>query len=457
MLRRVLIANRGEIAVRVIRACRELGIETVAVYSEADRDSLHVRLADKAVCIGPAQAARSYLNAGSLIGAAMYVKADGIHPGYGFLAENAAFSDACVEAGIKFVGPTGESIRRMADKAAARTAAADAGVPTVPGSDGKAIDAGALAEVAERIGYPVLIKAAAGGGGRGMMLAGTPAELSRNALSAQAEAQAAFGDSSIYLEKYIGNARHVEVQVLGDGRGSVVHVGERDCSMQRRHQKLVEEGPCPVLEPGLRTELHEAAAALAASVDYEGAGTVEFLLDLDGNAVYFIEMNTRIQVEHPVTEMLTGVDLVREQLLIAGGEGLGLAQTDVTLRGHAIECRVNAEDGARNFMPSPGTLAAYAAPGGPGVRVDSHCYAGYTVPPYYDSMIAKVIVWAPDRAEAIEKMRAALAGYVIDGIPSTIPFHLSLIDMDAFRTSAFNTRWLEENIERVMPQESMAA
>ena len=457
MLRRVLIANRGEIAVRVIRACRELDVETVAVYSEADRDSLHVRLADKAVCIGPAQATRSYLNAGSLIGAAMYAKADGIHPGYGFLAENAAFSDECAEAGVKFVGPTGHAIRRMADKATARTVAAEAGVPTVPGSDGKAVDAGELAAVAGEIGYPVLIKAAAGGGGRGMMLAETPAQLSRNALSAQAEAQAAFGDSAIYLEKYIGNARHVEVQVLGDGRGGVMHVGERDCSMQRRHQKLVEEGPCPVIAPALRQDLHEAAVALAASVDYEGAGTVEFLVDLDASAFHFIEMNTRIQVEHPVTEMLTGVDLVREQLLIAGGEGPSLRQQDVKPRGHAIECRVNAEDGARNFMPSPGTLSAYVAPGGPGVRVDSHCYAGYTVPPYYDSMIAKVVVWAPDRARAIDRMRAALAGYVIDGIPSTVPFHLSLLDSEAFRTNAFNTRWLEENIERVMPQENMAA
>ncbi len=457
MLRRVLIANRGEIAVRVIRACRELGIETVAVYSEADYDSLHVRLADKAVCIGPAQATRSYLNAGSLIGAAMYVKADGIHPGYGFLAENAAFSDECVDAGIKFVGPTGHSIRQMADKAVARTVAAEAGVPTVPGSDGKAIDSSELAAVAEKIGYPVLIKAAAGGGGRGMMLAETPAQLSRNALSAQAEAQAAFGDSSIYLEKYIGNARHVEVQVLGDGQGNVIHVGERDCSMQRRHQKLVEEGPCPVITRALRQDLHEASAALAASVDYEGAGTVEFLVDLDEQAFHFIEMNTRIQVEHPVTEMLTGVDLVREQLLIAGGEGLSLKQKDVKLRGHAIECRINAEDGARNFMPSPGMLAAYVAPGGPGVRIDSHCYAGYTVPPYYDSMIAKVIVWAANRAEAIEKMRTALAGYIIDGIPSTIPFHLSLLESEAFRKGKFNTQWLEKNIGQVMPQESMTA
>ena len=456
MLRRVLIANRGEIAVRVIRACRELGIETVAVYSEADHDSLHVRLADKAVCIGPAQATRSYLNTGSLIGAAMYVKADGIHPGYGFLAENAAFSDECVAAGIKFVGPTGKSIRQMADKAVARAMAADAGVPTVPGSDGKATDIAELTTVADEIGYPVLIKASAGGGGRGMMLAENPSQLSQNAMTAQAEAQAAFDDSSIYLEKYIGNARHVEVQVLGDGKGGVIHVGERDCSMQRRHQKIVEEGPCPVITRNLRNELHEAAVMLSASVDYEGAGTVEFLVDLDKKSFYFIEMNTRIQVEHPVTEMLTGVDLVREQLLIAGGEGFSLKQKDVKLRGHAIECRINAEDGARNFMPSPGTLVEYVAPGGPGVRVDSHCYAGYAVPPYYDSMIAKVIVWAPNRGEAIDRMRTALAGYVIDGIPSTIPFHLALLDTDAFRRSKFNTQWLEKNIEDVMPQESTA-
>lgn len=457
MLRRVLIANRGEIAVRVIRACRELGIESVAVYSEADRDSLHVQLADKAVGIGPAQATRSYLNTGSLIGAAMYVKADGIHPGYGFLAENAGFSDECDAAGIKFVGPTAKSIRQMADKAVARDMAAQAGVPTVPGSDGKAVDIAELTAVADEIGYPVLIKAAAGGGGRGMMLAEDPSQLSQNAMTAQAEAQAAFGDSSIYLEKYIGNARHVEVQVLGDGKGNVIHVGERDCSMQRRHQKMVEEGPCPVITRAVRNGLHEAAVKLSASVNYEGAGTVEFLVDLDAKAFYFIEMNTRIQVEHPVTEMLTGVDLVREQLLIAGGEGMSIKQKDVKLRGHAIECRVNAEDGARNFMPSPGTLIEYVAPGGPGVRVDSHCYAGYAVPPYYDSMIAKIIVWAPNRSEAIERMRTALAGYVIKGIPSTIPFHLSLLDTEAFRKSKFNTQWLEKNIGQVMPQEDVTA
>jgi acetyl-CoA carboxylase biotin carboxylase subunit len=457
VLKRVLIANRGEIAVRVIRACHDLGIEAVAVHSEADRDSLHVKLADRAVCIGPAQATRSYLNVGSLIGAAMYVKADAIHPGYGFLAENANFSAKCAEAGIKFVGPTPESIRLMADKAVARDTAAKAGVPTVPGSDGKAVDANDLTAIAERIGYPVLIKAAAGGGGRGMMRATDPRELAQNALTAQAEAQAAFGDSSVYLEKYIGNARHVEVQVMGDGQGGVIHLGERDCSMQRRHQKIVEEGPSPVITRKLAKELHEAAASLSAKVNYEGAGTVEFLVDLDAKTFYFIEMNTRIQVEHPVTEMLTGVDLVREQLLVASGEGLSYRQKDIKLHGHAIECRINAEDASRNFMPGPGTLTAYVAPGGPGVRVDSHCYAGYTVPPYYDSMIAKVIVWGENRDHAIARMRTALSGYVLDGIPSTIPFHLALLDSPAFRKSKFNTRWLESNLETVFPAAGQAA
>lgn len=457
MLRRILVANRGEIAVRVIRACRELGIESVAVYSEADKNALHVELADKAVGIGEPQATRSYLNTGSIIGAARYVKADGIHPGYGFLAENQNFSNECELSGIKFVGPSADSIRQMADKAIAREMASRAGVPTVPGSDGKAIDVKELEAVASDIGYPILIKAAAGGGGRGMVLVENASQLSKNAMTAQAEAQSAFGDSSIYVEKYIGNARHVEVQVLGDGKGNVIHVGERDCSMQRRHQKMVEEGPCPVINNTIRNGLYEAAVKLSESVNYEGAGTVEFLVDLDKREFYFIEMNTRIQVEHPVTEMLTGVDLVREQILIAGGEEMSFKQKDVKLRGHAIECRVNAEDSAKNFMPAPGKLVKYVVPGGAGVRIDSHCFAGYEVPPYYDSMIAKIIVWAPSRKEAIERMRTALHGYKIDGIPSTIPFHLSLLDTDAFRKSKFNTQWLEKNIELVMPQEEPIA
>ena len=442
MFRKVLVANRGEIALRVIRACRELGIATVAVYSEADRESLHVRFADDDVCIGPAPGRQSYLNIPRIIAAAEITGADAIHPGYGFLAENAEFAEICKASNITFIGPTADQIRAMGDKASARRLAKEAGVPTVPGSEGILSDVEEAGTVADGIGFPVIIKATAGGGGKGMRIAHTPEQFAQLFSLAQNEALAAFGNGDVYVEKYLERPRHVEIQVLGDTLGRVVHLGERDCSVQRRHQKLIEESPSPALTQDLRTRMGDAAIALASAIGYVGAGTLEFLLDPDGR-FYFMEMNTRIQVEHPVTEMVTGFDIVKEQIHVAAGDPLGLPAELNGLRGHAIECRVNAEDPARNFQPCPGLISAYHPPGGPGVRVDTHVYAGYTVPPHYDSLLAKVIVHGRDRTEALARMGQALDSFILEGVTTTIPFLARVIRHPAFVAGDVDTRFLE--------------
>jgi len=437
LFQKVLIANRGEIALRIIRACHELGVKTVAVYSEADRESLHVRFADEDVCIGPAAASESYLNIPRIIAAAEITGAEAIHPGYGFLAENAEFSEICTRSDLVFIGPTPEQIRLMGDKATARRTMMDVGVPTVPGSEGIIDDMDEAKRVADQIGYPIMIKASAGGGGKGMRIAEKPETFEKLLRSAQVEAQAAFGNSGVYLEKCILKPRHVEIQVFGDSKGKVVHYGERDCSIQRRHQKLLEEAPSPALTPELREEMGLAAVKAAAAIDYVGAGTVEFLLDQDGS-FYFMEMNTRIQVEHPVTEVCTGVDLVKEQIRVAAG--LPLTHPDgAELRGHAIEFRINAEDPDRNFAPSPGTVHTFHPPGGPGVRLDTHVYAGYRVPPFYDSLIAKLIVSGRDRNEALARARQALDEFVIEGVKTTIPFLRRILDDEAFRAGDVDT------------------
>ncbi|MGD0484878.1 MAG: acetyl-CoA carboxylase biotin carboxylase subunit [Gemmatimonadales bacterium] len=442
MFKKVLIANRGEIALRVIRACRELGVATVAVYSEADRESLHVRFADDDVCIGPAPARDSYLKIPQLIAAAEITGADAIHPGYGFLAENADFADIVRASNIVFIGPTAEQIRKMGDKAEARHLAQEAGVPIIPGSDGPVGDADEAVVVARELGFPVIIKAAAGGGGKGMRVAPDEEDFARHFQLARSEALAAFGNDAVYLEKYLARPRHIEIQILGDTFGRIVHLSERDCSVQRRHQKLIEEAPSPALTPELRAAMGEAAIHLSRRIGYVGAGTVEFLLNGDGR-FYFMEMNTRIQVEHPVTEMCTGWDLVKEQIRIAAGEPLSIPETDLTLRGHAIECRVNAEDPARNFQPCPGLITTFHPPGGPGVRVDTHIYAGYQVPPYYDSLLAKVIVHGHDRQEALARMHQALDGFIIEGVTTTIPFLTRVIAHPAFRAGDVDTKFLE--------------
>src|SRR5437588_8098520 len=430
MFKKVLIANRGEIALRVIRACKELAIETVAVYSEADRESLHVRFADDDVCIGPAPARDSYLNIPRLIAAAEITGADAIHPGYGFLAENAEFADICVATKIAFIGPTGDQIRMMGDKASARKQMMQVGVPVVPGTPGGVDDVDEALEFAKQIGFPVIIKAAAGGGGKGMRVAKDADDFARSFQLARSEALSAFGNGEVYVEKYLARPRHIEFQILGDRYGTVIHLGERDCSVQRRHQKLIEEAPSPAVTPALREKMGDAAVAGAKAINYVGAGTIEMLLDSDGK-YYFMEMNTRIQVEHPVTEMLTGVDLVKEQIQVAAGEKLSV-KTIPPLRGHVIECRVNAEDPARNFQPSPGRITTFHPPGGPGVRLDSHVYAGYTVPPYYDSLLAKLICQGRDRAEAIARMRVALESFVVEGVTTTIPFLARVMHNDRF-------------------------
>jgi len=437
LFQKVLIANRGEIALRIIRACHELGVKTVAVYSEADRESLHVRFADEDVCIGPAAASESYLNIPRIIAAAEITGAEAIHPGYGFLAENAEFSEICTRSDLVFIGPTPEQIRLMGDKATARRTMMKVGVPTVPGSEGIIDDIDEAKRVADQIGYPIMIKASAGGGGKGMRIAEKPETFEKLLRSAQVEAQAAFGNSGVYLEKCILKPRHVEIQVFGDSKGKVVHYGERDCSIQRRHQKLLEEAPSPALTPELREQMGAAAVKAAAAIDYIGAGTVEFLLDQDGS-FYFMEMNTRIQVEHPVTEVCTGVDLVKEQIRVAAG--LPLTDPDgAELRGHAIEFRINAEDPERNFAPSPGTVHTFHPPGGPGVRLDTHVYAGYRVPPFYDSLIAKLIVSGRDRDEAMARGRNALDEFVVEGVKTTIPFLRRILDDEAFRAGDVDT------------------
>jgi acetyl-CoA carboxylase biotin carboxylase subunit len=451
VFRKVLIANRGEIALRVIRACRELGLETVAVYSEADRESLHVRFADDDVCIGPAPGRLSYLKIPNIIAAAEITGADAIHPGYGFLAENAEFAETCKASNITFIGPTPDQIRQMGDKATARRLAAEAGVPTVPGSPGTIEDPAEALAFAESIGFPVIIKATAGGGGKGMRIAPDADAFQQLFGLAQNEALSAFGNGSVYVEKYLEHPRHVEIQVMGDRHGRVVHMGERDCSVQRRHQKLIEESPSPALDDALRARMGEAAVRLAANIGYVGAGTLEFLLDRDGS-FYFMEMNTRIQVEHPVTEMVTSFDLVKEQIRVAAGEPVSFQGDGRRLRGHAIECRINAEDPYRNFQPSPGLITAYHPPGGPGVRVDTHVYAGYTVPPHYDSLLAKVIVHGNDRDEALRRMGQALDSFILEGVTTTIPFLARVIRHPDFVAGRIDTRFLERQPELFKPQ-----
>ncbi len=446
MFKKLLIANRGEIALRIIRACQELGVKTVAVYSEADRESLHVRFSDEDVCIGPAAASESYLNIPRIIAAAEVTGAEAIHPGYGFLAENADFSEICRRSDIVFVGPSPDQIRAMGDKATARKTMMDLGVPTVPGSDGVVSELAEAEKIAAEIGYPVMIKASAGGGGKGMRVAQDAESFARMYQAAQTEAGAAFGDPDVYLEKCIVKPKHVEFQVFGDQRGRVVHLGERDCSIQRRHQKLIEEAPSPVLTNEMRKQMGEAAVLAAKGVDYVGAGTVEFLVDDDGS-FYFIEMNTRIQVEHPVTEVTTGLDLVKEQILAAAGEPLSFPSEIPQVRGHAIEFRVNAEDALRNFAPCPGLITTFHPPGGPGVRLDTHLYGGYHVPPYYDSLLAKLIVSGRDREETIVRARHALESFVIEGTSTTIPFLAEITRDEQFMAGGVDTGFVDRFLE----------
>ncbi len=444
MFKKVLIANRGEIAVRIIRACQELGIATVAVYSQADKDALHVQLADEAYCIGPHLSKESYLKQINLLSVATITGSDAIHPGYGFLAENAEFAEMCGEYNITFIGPSAEAISKMGAKAVARDTMKAAGVPIVPGTDGIIEELDEALVTAREIGYPVIVKATAGGGGKGMRVAETEAQLQKAVSMAQQEAETAFGNAGVYLEKYVEEPRHVEIQVLGDSHGNVIHLGERDCSIQRRHQKLIEEAPSPALDESLRQQMGDAALKAAKAVNYCGAGTVEFLLDKHKN-FYFMEMNTRIQVEHPVTEMVTGVDLIKEQMMVAAGYPLTINQEDIVINGWSIECRINAENPAKNFMPSPGKIELYLPPGGLGVRVDSAVYQGYAIPPFYDSMIAKLIVHGKTREEAIARMKRALQEYMISGVETTIPFHLALLEHEDFINGDFTTKFLEKN------------
>jgi len=446
VFRKLLIANRGEIAVRIIRACRELGIRTVAVYSEADRSALHVRLADEAFCIGPPPAAESYLNIPNIMSTAELLGVDAIHPGYGFLAENPAFSEICEDVNIAFVGPRPGAIEAMGNKAKARDRMRQAGVPVIPGSDGPLRSEAGAFDVAKKIGFPLIVKASAGGGGRGMRMVHSRDDLTRALQAAQAEAQSSFGNNEVYLEKYVEEPRHIEVQVLADKHRNVLHLGARDCSVQRRHQKLLEESPPPGVRHRFISALGKAAVRAAHAIEYTGAGTIEFLVDRDGH-FYFMEMNTRIQVEHPVTEMLTGVDLVQWQIRAAAGEKLAMNQGDIEFRGHAIECRINAEDPKRDFRPSPGTVTTFIPPGGPGVRVDTHAFAGYTIPPYYDSLLAKVVTWGTTRAEAIARMRRALTEFTITGVPTTIPFHLLVLDNAFFRRGEVYTNFVQRRID----------
>jgi len=443
MFKKILIANRGEIALRIIRACRELDIRTVAVFSEADRDSLHVRFADEDICIGPPISTLSYLNIPSILSAAMVTDAEAIHPGYGFLAENAHFSEVCEDCKLIFIGPSPEAIRKMGDKSEAKKTVAKAGVPVIPGSDDKVTTPEEAIEIAKKIGYPFILKASAGGGGKGMRLVRSELEISNAFLTASNEANKAFGDPSLYIEKYLEEPRHIEFQILGDKSGNIIHLGERECSIQRRHQKLVEEAPSVALDEHLRNKMGKAAVRAAKSVGYVGAGTVEFLLDKNKN-FYFMEMNTRIQVEHPVTEMITGIDIVKEQIMIAAGEKVSISQKDVKIMGHSIECRINAEDSENGFRPCPGKIETYHAPGGPGVRVDSHAYEEYVIPSYYDSMISKLIVKGNDREEAIKIMHRALDEYIIEGIKTTIPFHLKIIENRDFLEGNLSTSFIEK-------------
>jgi acetyl-CoA carboxylase biotin carboxylase subunit len=450
MIQKILIANRGEIALRIIRACRELGIKTLAVYSEADVQSLHVQLADEAICIGGPKSVDSYMRADRIISAAEIADVDAIHPGYGFLSENSKFAEQCESCNIRFIGPKSHTIKIMGDKAVAKQTVRKVGVPTVPGSDGPVDSEAEAIKVARKIGYPIIIKAVAGGGGRGMRIAHNDVSFAKEYHVARAEAEKAFNNASVYIERYIQNPRHIEFQILADGHGNVVHLGERDCSVQRRHQKLIEESPSPFLTSDLRKKMGKMAVRAAAAAEYENAGTIEFIVDPKGE-FYFIEMNTRIQVEHPVTEEVTGIDLIKEQIRIASGEKLNFTQKDIEFRGHAIECRINAEDPARNFTPSPGTIGLYYAPGGHGVRVDSHVYSGYTIPPYYDSMIGKLIAHGDNRKMALERMYRALSEYLIRGIETTIPLHKAILSDPVFIAGKATTGYLEEFLSRTPP------
>lgn len=454
MIQKILIANRGEIALRIVRACRELGIKTLAVYSEADVQSLHVQLADEAICIGGPRSDESYLKADRIIAAAEIADVDAIHPGYGFLSENADFAEQCESCNIKFIGPKAASIRKMGDKAIAKETVQKVGVPIVPGSDGVIESESEAIRVAKKIGYPVIIKAVSGGGGRGMRIAHNDISLAKEFHVARNEAEKAFGDGSVYIEKYVEKPRHIEFQILADSHGKVVHLGERDCSVQRRHQKLIEEAPSPFLmtNPSLRKAMGKAAIKATKAADYEGAGTIEFLVDAKGK-FYFIEMNTRIQVEHPVTEEVTGIDLIKQQILIANGDHLEFDQKDITFNRHAIECRINAEDPARNFMPSPGTIGLYYAPGGHGVRVDSHVYSGYQIPPYYDSMIGKVIGYGSTRKIALERTYRALSEYLIRGIKTTIPLQKAILSDPIFQEGKATTAFMEDFLKRTSPDQ----
>lgn len=442
MFKKVLIANRSEIALRIIRACKELGVATVAVHSEADSASLHVRFADEAVCIGPAASAESYLDPRRIIAAADITGSDAIHPGYGFLAENAEFAEMCMDSGIKFIGPTPDMIRQMGNKARAKELMIEAGVPVVPGSEGVLANSEEGLKLAEEIGYPVILKAVSGGGGRGMRIVNNREEFDVNYQMAQAEAQGAFGDPDMYLEKYIQNPRHIEIQLMADQFGNAVYLGERECSIQRRHQKLLEESPSSVVSDELRRKMGRVSVEGALKIGYEGAGTIEFLLDADHN-FYFMEMNTRIQVEHPVTEMVSNQDLLKDQIRVAAGEKLSYTQENIRLEGHAVECRINAEDGERNFMPSPGEIKSFNVPGGPGIRVDTHAYGHYHIPPYYDSLVAKLITYGKTRQEALARMNRALDEFIIEGIKTTIPFHKKLIAHPDFISGNFDTGFLD--------------
>jgi acetyl-CoA carboxylase biotin carboxylase subunit len=451
MIQKILIANRGEIALRIVRACRELGIKTLAVYSEADVQSLHVQLADEAICIGGPKSADSYLRADRIISAAEIADVDAIHPGYGFLSENAKFAEQCESCNIKFIGPKSKSIKLMGDKAVAKETVRKAHVNTVPGSDGPVDSEGEAVKVARSIGYPVIIKAVAGGGGRGMRIAHNDVSFAKEFHVASNEAEKAFGDGRVYLEKYIEKPRHIEFQILADSHGKTIHLGERDCSVQRRHQKLIEEAPSPFLTPDLRKKMGKAAIRAAQAAEYENAGTIEFLVDAKGN-FFFIEMNTRIQVEHPVTEEVTGIDLIKQQIRIANGQKLEFDQGDIKFEKHAIECRINAEDPARNFAPSPGTIGLYYAPGGHGVRVDSHVYSGYVIPPYYDSMIGKLICFGDTRKEALERAYRALSEYLVRGIKTTIPLHRAIMADPLFIEGKATTAYMEEFLSRTTPE-----
>ena len=441
MFHKILIANRGEIALRIIRACKELGIKTVAIYSKADESSLHVRFADERICVGPADSAHSYRNIPNILSAAEIMDAEAIHPGYGFLAENAHFAEACEAAGIVFIGPTPDNIALMGDKAKAKETMLKCNMPVMPGSKGVVSSEKEALEVAKEVGFPIIIKACAGGGGRGMRIVHKEQELVNTFLMAQAEAKASFGSDEVYIEKFFNNPRHVEVQILADKSGNIVYLGERDCSVQRRHQKLIEETPSPIVDDKMRKRMGDLAVKAARFVGYVSAGTIEFLVD-EGNNFYFMEMNTRIQVEHPVTEMVTGIDILKEQIRIACGESLRVTQKEIGITGHSIECRINAED-SEKFTPSPGRITAYSAPGGPGVRVDSAAYAGYNVPPYYDSVIAKLIVHGANRDEAIAKMNMALDEYIIEGIKTTIPFHKKVLRSPEFLSGKYSTNLVE--------------